>query len=416
MVAGGIRGSKSVSAAMEAVVWTPHSELVWLGADSYDLTRIEFEYTAEALLSLDWTTPGLVNMPDNRYQPCSLRTRWGTLVETRTLHDVNTFVARAPDFIAICEPGLAQEASLTRARERLSTRRGRLYLPGTFEEVRYQWMEDYWRRWVRWPNEDNAKSFTVPSWVNRVIFPLGKYDPEIAALRRACRDLNEFLRRVVGVPSQIPDIIMSDSYKVQHHVGNVEWVRKDSYGNILPVQVAIDPGHSSGHYVVLTIQIIDGVIRVVDEIDAIGETHGTVIQTATFRDWMPFVLGGTIDPYAADSEIFGAVSPKAEWWQQAKVNLTLAPRLHVEELIKLIKSFLRDPATGKPRLVISPRCTRLLWEMEHWRRKKSTDGQGIPGKNNCDAIKALGYFLTEHLHRVAAGGALQPVVSSPRYG
>src|SRR3990172_944992 len=129
LVAGGIRGSKSVSAAAEAVAWSPHSELVWFGADSYDLARIEFEYTAEALLSLGWTLPRLVNLPDSRFMPCSMETRWGTLIETRTLHDVNTFVARAPDLIVICEPGLAQEASLQRARERSSTRRGRIYLP-----------------------------------------------------------------------------------------------------------------------------------------------------------------------------------------------------------------------------------------------------------------------------------------------
>jgi len=416
LLAGGIRGSKSVSAAAEGVAWAPHSELIWYGADSYDLARTEFEYTAEALLSLGWTVPRLVNLPDNRFQPCSLETRWGTLIETRTLHDVSTFVARAPDLIVICEPGLASESALQRANERATTRRGRIYLPGTFEEVRYQWMETYWRKWVRWPNEDNAKSFTVPSWVNRIIFPEGKYDPEISKLRRSCRDMNEFLRRVVGVPSTAPDIIMSDAYSKRLNLGHVEWLRRDSMSNLIPVRLAVDPGYSDGHYVVLAIQEVDGLIRVFDEIDALGDTHGAVIHQASIRDWWPVAVSGTIDPYASESHVFGGESPRKEWWDRARVNLVTPQRLHVEELIKIIKSFLHDPSTGKPRLVIDEqRCPRLVYELNHWRRKRTSDGQGIPAKGSCDALKALGYFLVDHMTKQATGASGELVVSSPRY-
>jgi len=418
LVAGGIRGSKSVSAAAEAVAWSPHSELVWFGADSYDLARIEFEYTAEALLSLGWTLPRLVNLPDSRFMPCSMETRWGTLIETRTLHDVNTFVARAPDLIVICEPGLAQESSLQRARERSSTRRGRIYLPGTFEEVRYQWMEDKWRKWIRWPNEDHGKSFTVPSWMNTTIFPLGKHDPEIAALKRACRDFNEFLRRVVGVPSASPDIIFSDVFSKRRHLGRVDWLRRDSdTHDFVPVYLAVDPGYSGGHYVVLAVQYVNGIVRVFDEIDATGDTHGVVIHSTSLKDWWPVATTGTCDPHAADSHVFGSVSPQAEWWDRGRVALSIPQRLSVEELIKLIKTFMKDPSSGQPRLVIDQeRCPRLASELEKWRRRKTSDGQGIPSKGNCDAIKALGYFLTELVTREASLSAGTQVVSVPRYG
>lgn len=395
LVAGGIRGSKSVSAAAEAIAWAPHSSLIWFGADTYDLARMEFEYCAEGLLSLGWTLPRLVNMPTNIFHPCSLETIWGTVIATRTLHDVNTFVAQAPDLIVICEPGLANEQSLQRARERTSTKRGRIYLPGTFEEVKGQWMERMWRKWVRWPNEDNAKSFTVPSWMNRTIFPKGKHDPEIAALRRACKDLDEFLRRVVGVPSKMPDLVFGQDYSVKLHLGKVEWLRRDSQNQPHPVYLAVDPGYSDGHYVVLAIQVIDGLVRVFDEVDMSHETHGTVIQAASFKEWWPFAMSGTMDPHAGDKHIFGSVSPQSEWWQRSRINLTLPQQLHVEELIRLIQGYLRDPVSGKPRLVIDEdKCPRLTHELSVWRRKKANDGVGIPSKSNCDAIKALGYFLT----------------------
>lgn len=413
LLAGGIRGSKSVSAAAEAVSWSPHSDLIWFGADSYDLARQEFEYTAEALLSLDWTAPRLVNMPDNRFHPCSLETHWGTLIETRTLHDVNTFVARAPHLIVICEPGLASEAALRRARERLATFRGRLYLPGTFEEVRSQWMEDIWRRWARWPNPEHGKSFTVPSWVNRVIFPQGKHDPEITALRNSCKTYEEFLRRVVGVPAAMPDLIMSDVFSKRTHLGHVPWVRKDSRGDPVPVYLAIDPGYSGGHYVVYAVQVVDGMVRVFDEVDMVGSTHDYVVMEAASRDWWPFANTGTCDPYASVSHVFGSHSPTQYWWDLGHVALTTPSRLHVEELVQVLKSYLKDPLTGKTRLVVDEvRCPRLTYEMAHWRRRKSYDGPGIPAKSNCDAIKALGYFLVNlrgrEMYQGSPGVVTQP--------
>lgn len=394
LLAGGIRGSKSVSSAMEVVAWAPHSDLIWLGADSYDLSRQEFEYAVEALLSLDWTKPSLVSLPNNRYQPCAVETRWGTLIETRTLHDINTFVARAPDLIVICEPGLANEASVRRAYERTSTKRGRVLMAGTFEEVRGQWMEEYWRKWARWPNYDNGKSFTVPSWVNRVIYPGGKHDPEIALLRRRCVDFNEFLRRVVGVPSVESNVIMADVWNQREHVVPLEYIRRDDpTGTLVPVYIAVDPGHSDGTYVVLAIQVIDDTIRVIDEIALTGETHDGVIRHCIPKPWWPAVTRGACDPYAGGSHVFGAPSPQRVWWQEARVYLELPERLHVEEQIMTIKSYLRDPLSGKPRIVVDPKCERLIYEMSHWRRKKTRDGQGKPSRGNCDAIKALAAFL-----------------------
>src|SRR3990167_6716734 len=105
-VAGGIRGSKSVSLSMEGVSWAPHSDLQWLGGQAYSDCRQEFEYLAEALLSLNWVSSRNISFPQNQYQPCSLETDWGTLIETKSLADTgDSLMSRAPDFIGLCEPG-----------------------------------------------------------------------------------------------------------------------------------------------------------------------------------------------------------------------------------------------------------------------------------------------------------------------
>jgi hypothetical protein len=67
--------------------------------------------------------------------------------------------------------------------------------------------------------------------------------------------------------------------------------------------------------------------------------------------------------------------------------------LAVDDLIRLIQSFLNG--TSGFQLEVSDRCVRLREEMSRWKRiRNKTTGLGDPQKSNCDAIKALGYFLT----------------------
>lgn len=414
LVAGGPRSGKSLFGSMETVTWTPHSDLIWLAADSYDLARQEFEYTAEALLSLNWTEPRLISFPENRYQPCAVETIWGTLIETKSLKDANTFVARAPDLVDICEPGLTSLTSLHRANERLTTRRGKLLLPGTFEEAA-PWLQQYWRKWVQWPNVDNAKSYSAPSWVNRIVFPKGLKDPETDKLRAQCDTMDEFLLRFTGVPSASADIIFSDSYKMREHIRPCPYDRFDGTGSareFRPVMLAIDPGYSGdSRYVVLAIQVYpkEKVIRIIDEVVAKGESHEQVIHRCRVREWWPVARDGVMDPYAGDSHVYGGPAPASVWREdgtppqlkQYHVNIRTPKRLLIDDLIRHMKGYFTG-ANGW-RLQIDPRCERLQEELMGWRRIRTPNGLGIPMKAKCDAIKALGYFLTDHWTNQYAG-------------
>lgn len=402
MVNGGPRSGKSLMGSLDVLTWTPHSDLIWIAADSYDLARQEFEYLLEGLLSLDWTEPRLISFPENKYQPCAVETIWGTLIETKSLKDPTTFVARAPDVVLVCEPGLTSLTSIHRANERLTTKRGKLLLPGTFEKAS-PWLMEYWAKWKRWPNEDNAKSFSAPSWVNKQIFPGGRLDPEALKLRSNCETFDEFLLRYVGVPAAAPEIIMSDVWKERKHVGSVPYHAKaPGDAKLLPVYAAIDPGYSGeSRYVVLAIQIIGQRIRVIDEVVGKGLTHEQMIRLCMQREWWPVCVNGTIDPYAGDSHIYGSVSAAAIWGRREfGVHLELPRRLrvesklHQEDLIRLMKSYLTG--SNGYEIEVSERCERLRWEMATWKRHRTLAGMGKPALNNCDAIKALGYFMTHH--------------------
>lgn len=408
-VAGGVRGGKSLGTSMELVTWARHSNLVWLAANSYDLCRQEFEYITEAMLSLELTDKSLISIPKNRYNPCSLTTIFGSRYETRSLKDVEAFAARAPDVVAICEPGQAPPESLKAARERLSTRRGLLWMAGTFEDIPQAWVEDVFRRWVRWPNPESGKSWAMPSWLNRRSFPGGRQDPEMIALQNSYPNIQEFLLRCAGIPVASSALVIGDYWNPQKHVVPQVHFRPVHDGGLLPVQIAIDPGFSGGsNYVVLAIQHIGPTAFIIDEVSVQGKVHEEVIELCKQRPWWPNVIksnGGTMDPYASQSHWYGSLSPAETWERKAGIRLRIPPRLSVEDTVSILCTTLRDPQTAQTGLVVSPKAQRLIWEMTHWRKKRTQGGSfAEPTKNNCDAVKALGYYLADRQYVRLAGG------------
>lgn len=395
---GGLRGGKSLGSAMEGIAWLPHSDLIWLAAETYDLSRQEFDYMSEGAESAGWLES--ITKPKNKYQPCAFDTPWGTRVETRSLHDLGaggqgaSLVARAPDLIIVCEPGFAPPETLMQSKERLTTRRGRLWMAGTFERAN-TWYVDIWHKWARWPNEEMGKSLSVPSWLNTASFPLGKNDPEIEQIKRGYDSLRDFLVRWGGVPMVSDALVMGEYWNAKKHVivsaVFQPWNRE---GLKMPVYLAVDPGYNGkkSSYAVLAIQHIGETWVVVDEVSTKTLVHEEVIDVCRTREWWPHVASGVIDPYAGTSHVYGARSPLEVWWSYGRVTLHAAPRYEVEDAIGTLQSMLRDPGNGRTKIIFNPACERLQWEMEHWKRMSTREGLGKPSDVNCDAIKAMAYY------------------------
>lgn len=429
---GGLRGGKSLGAALEGVPWLPHSDLIWLAAETYDLARQEFEYMTEAVTSLDWM--GSITMPKNKYQPCAFDTPWGTRVETRSLHDLGaggqgaSLVARAPDLIILCEPGFAPLEALMQSKERLTTRRGRLWMAGTFERAN-TWFIDTWRRWVRWPNTEMGKSMAVPSWLNTYSFPGGKFDPEILAIKAGYASLREFLVRWGGVPMASEALVMGAYWDEKKHIASdAVFQPLDRELMKRPVELAIDPGFSGKSvYAVLALQRMGNQVIVVDEVAAQTLVHEEVIDVCRTKPWWPQVVSGVIDPYAGVNHVYGGASPIDIWWRHGKIPLQPGPRLEVEEALSRLQYLMRDPSNGASHLRVNPIAERLKWEMTHWRRITTREGLGKPSDANCDAIKALAYWTSARytedalgytpgrelvtVHDVTIGGGRSPGVS-----
>lgn len=396
---GGLRGGKSLGEAGEATVWLPHSNLIWFAAETYDLCRQEMEYLAEAVVSLGWDAS--ISLPKKRYDPASIETTWGCQVESRSLRDLGALQAsgaltsRAPDIIFICEPGLAPAETLNQAMERLTTRRGRLWMAGTFEQSN-TWFVDTWRKWVRWPNADMGKSMAVPSWLNTASFPGGKMDPEILRIKRSYSTLKEFLVRWGGIPMTSVLLVMGDYWDERKHVSeSAQFQPYDRDGVKQPVYLMADPGYSgTSVYAVLACQRYGDNFVIFDEVAAQSLVHEEVIDECRRRPWWPHVTSGVIDPYAGVNHIYGSVSPQEIWWRYGRVPMVAAPRLDVSEAVSRLQHVMRDPQNSRSHVTINPVCKRLVWEMTHWRRVQTREGLGKPSDNHCDAIKALAYFMS----------------------
>lgn len=422
LVTGGIRASKSIGIGAEIAAWSRHSDLIWLAADSYELTRQEFEYAAEALISLEWVEPNAVSIPRDQYHPCSMETIWGTLIQCRSLHDVNTFVAKAPDAIFVCEPGLARPEVVVKARERLSTRRGLLWMAGTFEEARFNWMEEYWHRWARYPNAENAKSFVVPTWANTVLYPGGRHDPEIHLLENSMSHQDGlFMLRCAGIPVPPPNLVMRDTYNPRKHLQPWYFRATHDDGTIWPVHIAVDPGYDSGsHYVVTAYQLDEqedgtNMIRVFEVIATQKQVHEEVFALCQSRPWWRNVASPSIiDPYAGDSHPYANVSVTQVWWDKLKIQLHSPPRVRVEEGLAFLKALMSQPGTGKTGITFDPEGTKhLQHELTHWRRRPIDGDYGRPSNRNCDAIKTLMYLSTHLYSQMSLSEySLAPVVSN----
>ena len=383
---GGVRSGKSLAIGMEIPCWMPHSNLIWLVAVDYNQSRKEFLYAAQALLSLGFTRPELVSMPQFRYTPCSLETIWGCTLSTISLADTTKFGAEAPDAIFVCEPGQVPEEAVGRFDERASERRGLIWYGGTFEDS-LGWFAQTWERWREWPNVEGGISFSTPTWVNKLRFPGGRQDPEI---RRLYRSLGRarFLERCGGTPVEPHNLVFHGRWRPDKHVDH-----EVHYNPDLPIEIAVDPNYGQGHYYsVEFVQWKGEHTYVIDEVSETGLTHDEIIKLCATKPFWHRITGGVIDPWAGKSHIFGAASPEEVWWKEAKVQLRVSPRTDVESSIARMESLLRGP-NGEVFIHFSPACNRARYEMAHWRRRKNNNQ---PSKDNCDAVKALCYWAAEH--------------------
>ncbi len=415
LVAGGVRGSKSQSAAYEALphVLEPHT-LGWLVGPDYEQTRPEFNYLLTALtqrgfLDSAWTP---------REGAWALKTIYDTEVVTKTADDPVKLASRAPGWIILCEAAQCTYDTYLRCLERLAEKRGWLWMCGTFEGS-FGWYPDLFNRWQT-DNLEGGRSFSLPTWSNTHLFPLGESDPEIIRLRNTVpRDV--YLERYGGVPCPPSNLVLKEFSFARHVNDGIVFDPSE------PVEVWLDPGFSGSRYAVEFIQLIKRYktrkvipdlpdipmtdVWVVDEIYADHATTFDVLNAAKTMPIWRAVRGGVgdvaIQQHAAMPSHYEVWIKSAGIWLRGK-------HIGVEENVERHRSFLTDPFTNAPRLFFNPKCKGAFAEYGAWKRKRLGESlYGEPEKTNCDALKAIGYGLIDHFGYADASFAPLPEYKSP---
>ena len=361
-VMGGERSGKSFHGAMYLVCRHGFGELFWLVAEEYETCVPEFDYTCDFLGKIDAYEPRSLSSPKEGSK--SVRTRDGTLIETRSASDYRRIAEKAPDGVVGCEVGRWTWQTFLRVSGRLAEKRAWAWLSGSFEGS-LGWQAEKHAQW-RGPNLEQARSFSVPTAANEFIFPGGEDDPEIQRL----------------VVSQPHDYVMERYYgqpvpptgRVYRYFEYVTHVSEDAeYKKGLPVEVWIDPGYA-GAYVVLAVQCLGEYANVVDEVYVQRLTNSEIITLCTKKPWWKDVQpSGVID--IAGRGHTSERSPIEAWQNDAGIYLS-SEFVHIRDSIERVNAFLRpDSGTGRPGLLVHPRCVGLIAEMGAG--KHPIEGMGV---------------------------------------
>ena len=389
LVAGGERAGKSQSAANELLSRFYEGELYWLVAADYERTRAEFNYICQGLSTL-----GFQYQATKQVDPGEILIAGGFRVVTKSAKDPRKLAMEAPDGVLVCEASQVDYETFLRLRGRIAEKRGWMLLSGTFESS-LGWYPELFNRWLA-PNEEDARSFSMPSWSNLSIYPGGRQDPEILALEQM-HSKEWFMERYGGVPCPPQGLVFSEFSNAIHtglYAADLEE----------PVWLWVDPGYAS-YYAVLAVQKRGDEIYIVDEVYEPSLVTSDIITVCQQRPWWKMVVGGAVDIAARQHQAMPSVS---EIWLKEAGILLQSQKVRIQDGIEVVKTFLKvNPITNRPRLFINSTCRGLISELGgcpnphtgqtavyQWKTDREGHVAGeVPEDKNNHACKALAYGL-----------------------
>lgn len=393
LLAGGERSGKSFSSTKDALARMTYIDtevaIYWLLGPDYEQPRIEFQYLLDDLRALG-REPRSLSMPITKTQAWTMMVEGIGQISTKTTHDVRK-IASVPLYGAMmCEAAQQDFEVFLKARGRIAEKRGWLIMSGTFE-TSLGWYPSYYDRWQT-DNIEDAESFAMPSWSNLAVYPGGRDDPEIKALEATFPE-DVFWERFGARPMR-PATLVFREFNYDDHVR--DWVRFDDTKQVM---IWVDPGYYPGHYAVIAAQAVydeesgTETIWLVDEVYEQGKTGPEVIQVCQEREWWDNVKDGVMD--IAGRQHNAMKSQQEVWLQEGGIYLR-SNQVPILDGIMRHRTFLRDPATGLPRLLHAPHLTNIFEEYNKYKRPADNEGrpvQEVPIDRHNHAMKAIAYGL-----------------------
>jgi hypothetical protein len=407
MVTGGVRGGKSQFLAMELLTEVfKENGLIWLVAPDFEQAKSEFNYMLSPLKELGFIVDEGQPEKGGRF----FVTEWGCRVQTKSAKELTTLASFAPHVLAGLEMGQQPHTAYDKLQERALEYGARILMSGTLEDSQ-PWYADLWQKW-QGPNEEDGRSFSLPSWSNTVKFPGGRNDPKIKELEKGVSP-EVFLQRCGAVPYK-PNGLVFKAYEPKIHLppGGLPFNPK------LPIELAIDPAQHT--YAILAIQWrpLPGLftvnlkgerlplteVRVIDQVYEHDITAYEIIPMVKDKPWYKYIRTGVIDVAGTQRQ---ANKSQVQIWKE-ETGITLRSKaVSIPQGIEVVRHRLRVHPDAKQPLVLfdyrlrsdhdyAGRANGLLAEFGLYQWPTWTPGQATavrPIDANNDACKALGYWL-----------------------
>lgn len=397
LLLGGERGGKSLAGAFAglACMDVGRKTEYWIVGPDYRQARPEFSYLYNWFQDYD-LIDGEPSMPAAEAAAWSMTTKFGATIRTRSSADVQKLASFSVDGVIMAEAAQQIYEAYLKLVGRVSETGGFLILSGTLERG-LPWYGDLFERW-QGENVLGARSFSLPSWENREVYPGGRSDPKILELE-AEYPPDLFEERFGAKPRRKMGLVLPEFDMPIH----VKHLRHNPLGS--PVELAIDPGQHT--YAVLFLQYDGLVCNVLDRVYTKGMIAQDVIPMAMGNPLWKFIdlrEAGTIDNAGKQHH---ANKSQIELWNEiAGANLQ-AKYIKLDETISTIRYRLRDSnPLHKPLIYFNDHMTNargpdgialdVLAEPLSWRWPERGPNQNVavrPVDKNNDAMKALGYSL-----------------------
>ncbi len=406
-VAGGVGAGKSYSAAREVDAYTvKEGGLGWIIGPDYEQCKPEFDYLIETYLAMGIVDESTVSRPGRGTAKFS--TIWGFRWETKSAGDPVSIASRRPDVVLLAEAAQQPHEMFFKAMERATERNAPVIFSGTFESS-LGWYADLWEKW-QGSNPEGGKSFSIPTWSNRKVYPGGRDDPKIKAIE-ATMPPELFQERYGGVPCKPAGIVFKE-FDRKIHVKPLA----ELYNPNAPVELWIDPATHT--YPCLFVQLWpEGAVHVLDEIYCKNEIAQQVIpKVVAHRFWNAEhrIRHGVMD--IAGSYRAGANKSQVEVWddecRRLKTHGIQWQHIHIRDAMEWYRAVhlrLWQPDSGEPKLFFADHlrddisadgnANGILGEIKTHRWPDRNERAAMPYrpvKRNEDALSALGYGCLVH--------------------
>src|SRR3990167_6579612 len=267
-MAGGEGASKSYTGGLRALLYSLTADrsykLGWIVGADFEDARKEMDYIidwSDQLGVLDRDNSTISSHSDQKCKvhivaPATLhQDRIDFYIETVSGHDPLKVGREEPDFIVGCEVSRWEVELWQRCQGRLIRKYPYAwgYFSGSFE-TSLGWFPEVFAL-GQGPNDQDLRSYSVPSSANRALYPGGASDPAIVKLQNSMSP-ERFMARHMGKPAPPKDAVLPE-FKTTYHVFPV------TYEPGYPVYIFIDPG--THIYAVEFVQIVGDEVHVLDE-------------------------------------------------------------------------------------------------------------------------------------------------------